>query len=111
MHFSELALNKLILKAVFEKNYETPTEVQRKTIPLVLEGKDVIASAQTGTGKTGAFALPILQKLFADREAIKKTRGRAKRSRRQARSDTKCCGDTILWLTLSIIIFYILNQL
>jgi len=74
MHFSELALNKLILKAVFEKNYETPTEVQRKTIPLVLEGKDVIASAQTGTGKTGAFALPILQRLFADREASKKTR-------------------------------------
>jgi ATP-dependent RNA helicase RhlE len=74
MHFSELALNKLILKAVFEKNYETPTEVQRKTIPLVLEGKDVIASAQTGTGKTGAFALPILQKLFADHEALKKTR-------------------------------------
>ena len=72
MHFTELALNKPILKAIFEKNYDSPTEVQRKAIPLVLDGKDLIASAQTGTGKTAAFALPILQLLFHQQDAIKK---------------------------------------
>jgi ATP-dependent RNA helicase RhlE len=64
MHFSDLNLNKPLLKAIFEKNYETPTKVQIQTIPLVLAKKNVIASAQTGTGKTAAFALPILQLLF-----------------------------------------------
>ena len=64
MDFSDLNLNKPILKAIFEKNFETPTEIQRKTIPLVLAKKDLIATAQTGTGKTAAFILPILQLLF-----------------------------------------------
>ena len=72
MHFSDLDLNKPILKAVFEKNYETPTEIQQKTIPLVLAKNDVIATAQTGTGKTAAFALPILQLLFHQQDANKK---------------------------------------
>ena len=71
MHFTELALNKPILKSLYEKGYETPTEVQEITIPLVLAKKDVIASAQTGTGKTAAFALPILQRLFHDQDANK----------------------------------------
>jgi len=71
MHFTELALNKPILKAIFEKNYDSPTEVQRKVIPLILDKKDVIASAQTGTGKTAAFALPILQLLFHQQDAVK----------------------------------------
>ena len=71
MHFSDLNLNKTLLKAIFEKNYETPTEVQQQTIPLVLAKKDVIASAQTGTGKTAAFALPILQLLFHQQDANK----------------------------------------
>ena len=71
MHFSDLNLNKPLLKAIFEKNYETPTEVQQQTIPLVLAKKDVIASAQTGTGKTAAFALPILQLLFHQLDANK----------------------------------------
>ena len=71
MHFSDLNLNKPLLKAIFEKNYETPTEVQLQTIPLVLAKKDVIASAQTGTGKTAAFALPILQLLFHQQDANK----------------------------------------
>lgn len=71
MHFTELALNKPILKSLYEKGYETPTEVQEMTIPLVLAGKDVIASAQTGTGKTAAFALPILQRLFHQQDANK----------------------------------------
>lgn len=72
MHFTELALNKPILKAIFEKNYDSPTEVQKKAIPLILDKKDVIASAQTGTGKTAAFALPILQLLFHQQDATKK---------------------------------------
>ena len=69
MHFTEFALNKPILKAIFEKNYDTPTDVQKETIPLVLAKKDVVVSAQTGTGKTAAFALPILQLLFHQQDA------------------------------------------
>ena len=72
MHFSELPLNKSILKAITEKGYTTPTPIQEKTIPLVLENKDVIASAQTGTGKTAAFALPIIEKLIWNQDSKKK---------------------------------------
>lgn len=72
MKFKNLQLNKPILKAISEKKYETPTPVQEQTIPLVLSKKDVIASAQTGTGKTAAFALPILQLLFDKQDASKK---------------------------------------
>ena len=71
MHFSDLNLNKPLLKAIFEKNHETPTKVQIQTIPLVLAKKNVIASAQTGTGKTAAFALPILQLLFHQQDTNK----------------------------------------
>ncbi|MEN8125057.1 MAG: DEAD/DEAH box helicase [Bacteroidota bacterium] len=72
MPFKELKLNKPIIKAIAEKNYNTPTLVQEQTIPLVLAKKDVIVSAQTGTGKTAAFALPILQLLFDKQDASKK---------------------------------------
>ena len=71
MHFSDFNLNNPLLKAIFEKNYETPTKVQILTIPLVLAKKNVIASAQTGTGKTAAFALPILQLLFHQQDTNK----------------------------------------
>ncbi|WP_298883820.1 DEAD/DEAH box helicase [uncultured Polaribacter sp.] len=63
MQFSELPLHKSILKAVAEERFHRPTLVQEKTIPLVLAKKNVIVSAQTGTGKTAAFALPIIQLL------------------------------------------------
>ncbi len=72
MSFKDLQLIKPILKAVAESGYDTPTLVQEQTIPLVLARKDVIASAQTGTGKTAAFALPILQLLFDKQDAPKK---------------------------------------
>ena len=72
MQFKDLKLNKPILKAISEKEYQTPTPIQQKTIPLVLDKKDVIASAQTGTGKTAAFALPILQLLFDKQDAGKR---------------------------------------
>ena len=72
MSFKDLKLNKPILKAIAEAGYDHPTLVQERTIPLVLEGKDVVTSAQTGTGKTAAFALPILQLLFDKQDAPKK---------------------------------------
>lgn len=71
MQFSELPLHKSIIKAVAEERFHTPTLVQQKTIPLVLEKKNVIVSAQTGTGKTAAFALPIIQ-LLLDKQDIEK---------------------------------------
>ncbi|ULC58940.1 DEAD/DEAH box helicase [Flaviramulus sp. BrNp1-15] len=72
MSFKDLKLNKPILRAVAEAGYDNPTLVQEKTIPLVLDKRDVIVSAQTGTGKTAAFALPILQLLFDYQDAPKK---------------------------------------
>ena len=61
--FAELDLHEATFKAISELGYEEPTPIQAATIPLMLEGRDVIAQAQTGTGKTAAFALPIIQKL------------------------------------------------
>lgn len=63
MSFSFLGLKPYLLEAVALKGYETPTSIQEKTIPLVLEGHDLLAQAQTGSGKTAAFALPLLQKI------------------------------------------------
>lgn len=72
MQFKELKLNKPIIRALFEKNYEEPTLVQERAIPAILAKKDIIVSAQTGTGKTAAFALPILQLLYDKQDAPKK---------------------------------------
>ena len=66
MQFQELNLIKPLLTAVKCCGYTEPTPIQRKTIPPVLEGRDVLGCAQTGTGKTAAFALPILQRLYLD---------------------------------------------
>jgi ATP-dependent RNA helicase RhlE len=63
--FSRLGLNDAVAYSVAEKGYDTPTPIQAQAIPLVLAGRDVIGSAQTGTGKTAAFALPILHRLGA----------------------------------------------
>jgi len=72
MSFKDLHLNKTILRAIAVAGYDSPTLVQERTIPLILDKKDVITSAQTGTGKTAAFALPILQLLFDKQDAPKK---------------------------------------
>jgi ATP-dependent RNA helicase RhlE len=64
MTFKELHLIPHILKALDLKGYERPTPIQEQSIPIVLRGKDLLACAQTGTGKTAAFAIPILQNLF-----------------------------------------------
>jgi superfamily II DNA/RNA helicase len=63
MSFETLSLSPHILKAIAACGYTTPTPIQEQAIPLALEGKDLIASAQTGTGKTAAFTLPALQRL------------------------------------------------
>jgi ATP-dependent RNA helicase RhlE len=63
MSFETFGLCPEILRAVKAKSYTTPTPIQEKAIPHVLEGKDLLGCAQTGTGKTAAFALPILQRL------------------------------------------------
>ncbi|WP_420572387.1 DEAD/DEAH box helicase [Kordia sp.] len=72
MNFKELKLNKPIVRALFEKGYSEPTLVQERAIPVILHKKDIIVSAQTGTGKTAAYALPILQLLFDKQDAPKK---------------------------------------
>jgi superfamily II DNA/RNA helicase len=62
--FADLKLAPEILKSLTESGYSTPTPIQAQAIPLVMEGRDLMAGAQTGTGKTAAFALPVLQKLL-----------------------------------------------
>jgi ATP-dependent RNA helicase RhlE len=63
MSFELLDLKKTVLKALHFKGYETPSPIQKQAIPLLIEGKDVLGRAETGTGKTAAFALPIIQSL------------------------------------------------
>ncbi|PCI28524.1 MAG: ATP-dependent RNA helicase [SAR324 cluster bacterium] len=63
MSFASLGLSAPILKAVADQGYETPSPIQAQAIPAVIEGKDVMAAAQTGTGKTAGFVLPILERL------------------------------------------------
>ena len=63
MDFQEFGLNEKILAAIEKEGYETPSPIQEQAIPLALEGRDILGCAQTGTGKTAAFALPILNRL------------------------------------------------
>jgi len=63
MSFEQLGLTEALLNAVAEQGYTTPTPIQQKAIPLILDGKDILAAAQTGTGKTAGFTLPLLQRL------------------------------------------------
>lgn len=66
MTFEDLKLSKVILQALKDQNYSEPTEIQAKSIPIVLNGEDMFGSAQTGTGKTAAFSIPIIQQLTED---------------------------------------------
>ena len=63
MHFSDLGLIDPLLKALQDVGYQTPSPIQKKAIPPVLQRRDILGCAQTGTGKTAAFALPLLQLL------------------------------------------------
>jgi superfamily II DNA/RNA helicase len=65
MNFSELGLSDELLRAVIDAGYTTPTPIQREAIPHVLRGRDVLGCAQTGTGKTASFTLPMIEVLAA----------------------------------------------
>ena len=73
--FAALKLSDSLVTAVTALGYEEPTPVQRETIPLLLAGRDLLAQAATGTGKTAAFALPMLQRLSAATGQRRRTRG------------------------------------
>ena len=75
--FTDLGLSAPILKALASEGYESPTPIQEKAIPPILAGNDLIGVAQTGTGKTAAFALPILQRLSADQRPVARNTCRA----------------------------------
>jgi ATP-dependent RNA helicase RhlE len=81
MRFEELRLLEPIVRAVASEGYTAPTPIQVKAIPEVLAGRDLLGCAQTGTGKTGAFAMPILQRLSAPREARPDARREGHRGR------------------------------
>ena len=66
MSFDTFGLQAELVRAVHDMGYTQPTPIQQRGIPAVLEGRDLLAAAQTGTGKTAAFALPLLQKLHED---------------------------------------------
>lgn len=74
MQFEDLDIIKPILRALTDNNYTEPTAIQERAIPLILQRNDVLGSAQTGTGKTAAFAIPILQHLYEDRSEQNRTR-------------------------------------
>ncbi|HAI46398.1 MAG TPA: ATP-dependent RNA helicase, partial [Stenotrophomonas sp.] len=63
LQFAQLGLSEPVMQAVTAIGYETPSPIQAATIPAMLEGRDVLGQAQTGTGKTAAFALPVLSNL------------------------------------------------
>ncbi len=68
MSFEKLEIISSIKKALAAEGYEIPTPIQKQAIPVILEGRDILGSAQTGTGKTAAFAVPILQMLYAEKD-------------------------------------------
>lgn len=68
-HFHEMGLDDRILKAIAKLSWAEPTLIQEKTIPLLLDGKDVLIRARTGSGKTGAFAIPLIQKILNRKES------------------------------------------
>lgn len=74
MLFEDLSLSKSIQRAVFEEGYTSPTPIQQKAIPFILGGKDLVGCAQTGTGKTAAFAIPIIHNLHRMIGSSKKTK-------------------------------------
>jgi len=75
MSFEQLGLAKEVLRAVQEEGYDEPTPIQRAAIPIALAGRDVMASAQTGTGKTAGFTLPLLQRLSESKRPARPKKG------------------------------------
>ena len=81
MTFRELEIAEPILKAICEKGYEKPTPIQEKGIPVALRGGDMLGIAQTGTGKTATFAIPILQHLLVERSTESRSEARGSKGR------------------------------
>ena len=67
MKFSDLGLSSELSRAIVDLGYDTPTPIQEKSIPMVLMGRDILGSAQTGTGKTASFTLPMIDILASGR--------------------------------------------
>ncbi len=82
MSFETLGLAEPLLRAVHEQGYTTPTPIQAQAIPAVLQGGDLLGGAQTGTGKTAGFVLPMLQRLMASTPARAPAHAAACRSAR-----------------------------
>ncbi|MHC1745416.1 MAG: DEAD/DEAH box helicase [Syntrophobacteraceae bacterium] len=80
MSFATLGLSTELLRAISEQGYSKPTPIQRQAIPVILEGKDILAGAQTGTGKTAGFALPLLQRLSGPQGLSGISRGKGRNS-------------------------------
>jgi ATP-dependent RNA helicase RhlE len=74
MTFAKLGLSKAVLDALAAKNYDTPTPIQQQAIPTLLDGRDLLGIAQTGTGKTAAFMLPSIDNLIKANERRKPMR-------------------------------------
>lgn len=71
MLFTDLDIIKPIQKALKEEGYLNPTPIQSKSITPLLEGRDLLGCAQTGTGKTASFAIPIIQQIYNDKKSLK----------------------------------------
>ena len=67
--FEDFGLSKTLEKSILNMGFVSPTPIQEQSIPIALEGNDILGSAQTGTGKTGAFSIPLIQKLMRDESA------------------------------------------
>ena len=100
--FNDLGLPEFILKAVSDLGFETPSPIQQACIPALLEGRDVLGMAQTGSGKTAAFSLPILAKIDPAAKALLRLTARQDISRSQTVSMTMTAQTDLLSL-LSII--------
>jgi len=69
-NFSDLSLDSRLLRAISKLGYKEATLVQENTIPLALSGKDILAQARTGSGKTSAYCLPVIQKIILSKEVL-----------------------------------------
>ena len=92
MLFTDLKIIEPILRALKNEGYTQPTPIQEKAIPILLERKDLLGCAQTGTGKTAAFAIPILQLLHEDELFQKGPAGILRMAVRQVRIAGETCG-------------------
>lgn len=77
LHFHEMGFDDRLLKAVADLGWSQPTLIQEKAIPLALEGKDLLARARTGSGKTAAYAIPVIQRILASKQSVREQEVRA----------------------------------